>query len=302
MIEHSHLKILQSLNQHGTLTKAANALCLSQSALSHQIRYLEKKLDVTLWVKEGRLLRLTQAGELLLQVAQQVLPVLQQAEETLKAYGEGRQGVLRIGVECYPCTKWLNNVVGEFLQQLPEVEIDIVNKFQFTGLEGLLNHHIDVLVTPDLEKNEKIHYESIAEYDLVLLVSAKHQLANSTIIQAEQLSQETLLSFPIPLERMDVMTQFLSPKGVKPINIKEIESIDLMIQLVSLGRGVCVLPEWLAMHYCKKLKSDTPLKIIRLGKQGIHKKLYLAMHHNDQDIPYIKSFINTGKEVAKHLF
>lgn len=302
MIEHSHLRILHALNQHGTLTKAANALCLSQSALSHQIRYLEKKLDVTLWVKEGRLLRLTQAGELLLQVAQQILPVLQQAEETLKAYGEGRQGILRIGVECYPCSKWLNSVVGDFLQQLPEVEIDIVNKFQFSGLEGLLNHHIDVLVTPDLEKNEKIHYEAIAEYDLVLLASAEHRLSSTSIIQAEQLSQETLLSFPIPLERMDIMTQFLNPKGVKPKNIKEIESIDLMIQLVSLRRGVCVLPEWLATHYCKKLKNKIPLKTIRLGKNGIHKKLYLAMHHSDQEIPYIKKFIHTGKEVASHLF
>ncbi len=301
MIEHSHLKILHALNQHGTLTKAANALCLSQSALSHQIRYLEKKLDVSLWQKEGRLLRLTQAGELLLQVAQQVLPVLQQAEETLKAYGEGQQGILRIGVECYPCSKWLNSVVGDFLQQLPEVEIDIINKFQFSGLEGLLNHHIDVLVTPDLEKNKKIHYEAIAEYDLVLLVSTEHKLSNTSMIQAEQLSQETLLSFPIPLERMDVMTQFLSPAGVRP-KIKEIESINLMIQLVSLSRGVCVLPEWLAIHYCKKLQHSTPLKTVRLGKQGIHKKLYLAMHHNDQDIPYIKKFINTGKEVAKHLF
>ena len=121
------------------------------------------------------------------------------------------------------------------------------------------------------------------------------------MIQAEQLSQETLLSFPIPLERMDVMTQFLSPAGVRP-KIKEIESIDLMIQLVSLSRGVCVLPEWLAIHYCKKLQHSTPLKTVKLGKQGIHKKLYLAMHHNDQDIPYIKQFINTGKEVAKHLF
>jgi LysR family transcriptional regulator for metE and metH len=302
MIENSHLRILQALNQHGTLTKAANALCLSQSALSHQIRYLEKKLNITLWEKEGRLLRLTKAGELLLQVAQQVLPVLQQAEETLKAYSEGRQGVLRIGVECYPCSKWLNSVVGNFLQQLPDIEIDIVNKFQFSGLEGLLNHHIDVLVTPDLERNEKIHYEPIAEYDLVLLVSSEHRLSDSTIIQAEEFSQETLLSFPIPIERMDIMTQFLIPEGVRPDNIKEIESINLMIQLVSLGRGVCVLPEWLATHYCKKPKSNTKLKPIRLGKRGIRKKLYLAMHHNDQNIPYIKTFINTGKDVAKHLF
>ncbi|MEE9344288.1 MAG: LysR family transcriptional regulator, partial [Methylococcales bacterium] len=98
MIELAHLRIILALHENGTLTEAANALCLSQSALSHQIRYLEKKLELKLWQREGRGLRLTQAGELMLQVAQQVLPVLSQTELTLKAYAEGRQGVLRIGV------------------------------------------------------------------------------------------------------------------------------------------------------------------------------------------------------------
>ncbi len=302
MIEHSHLKILLALNQHGTLTEAANALCLSQSALSHQIRYLEKKLNVSLWQKEGRLLRLTQAGELLLQVAQQVLPVLQQAEETLKAYGEGKQGILRIGVECYPCSKWLNLVVGDFLQKLPEVEIDIVNKFQFSGLEGLLNHHIDILVTPDYEKNSKIHYETIADYDLVLLISKQHHLAESKIIQAKQLSKETLLCFPIPLSRMDIMTQFLIPACLKPAKLKEIESIDLMVQMVSLNRGVCVLHEWLANYYRDRNHQKIGLKTLKLGKKGIHTKLYLAMHHNDRNISYIEKFINVGKQTAQDLF
>ena len=112
MIEHSHLKIIQALQANGTLTEAANALCLSQPALSHQISYLEKKLGIALWQKEGRNLRLTQAGTLLLDVANQVLPVLLQAEKTLKAYREGCRGILRIGVECYPCFEWLNASVN----------------------------------------------------------------------------------------------------------------------------------------------------------------------------------------------
>lgn len=81
MIEHSHLIIIHALHTHGTLTEAANTLCLSQSALSHQIGYLERKLGVELWKREGRHLRLTQAGMLLLEVAQQILPVLAQVEK-----------------------------------------------------------------------------------------------------------------------------------------------------------------------------------------------------------------------------
>ena len=298
MIERNHLRILEALHQHGTLTEAANALCLSQSALSHQIRYLEKKLELKLWIKEGRQLRLTQAGELLLKVAQQVLPIFRQTEETLKAYSEGKQGVLRIGVECYPCAKWLNGVIGDFLLALPDVEIDIVNKFQFTGLEGLLNHHIDILVTPDCEKNNNIQYQAIADYDLVLLVSNTHRLAKYKHIEAEELAEETLLSFPIPLERLDILNHFLNPANIRPKKIKSVESIDLMVQLVSFNRGICVLPEWLADNYAKK----AGLTKLSLGKKGIQKKLFVALNPKDAEIPYIKEFIEVSKKVANQLF
>ncbi len=298
MIEHSHLKIIQALNINGTLTEAANSLCLSQSALSHQIRYLEKKLNLSLWQRDGRCLRLTQAGRLLLQTAEQILPVLAQTEKTLKAYSEGRQGILRIGVECYPCYEWLTGVVGTFLQAMPDVEIDIVNKFQFTGLEGLLNHHIDVLVTPDPVRKKEIKYEPLAEYETVLVVSASHPLASVKILKPEHLINETLLTFPVPQDRLDILTQFLKPAQVKPEKLKEIESIDLMLQLASLQRGVCVLPEWLAKSYCKSL----PLKIIRIGKTGIHKELLIALRKDDQQVPYIEQFIQIGRTIASKSF
>ncbi|NOQ13032.1 MAG: LysR family transcriptional regulator, partial [Methyloprofundus sp.] len=230
MIEHSHLKIIHALHTNGTLTEAANALCLSQSALSHQIRYLEKKLDVSLWEREGRSLRLTQAGELLLQVAQQILPVLSQTEKTLKAYGEGLQGTLHIGVECYPCYQWLSGVIGEFLQKMPDVDIDIVNKFQFSGLEGLLNHHIDILVTPDFVKKEKIHYETLSVYELVIVLAANHPLAELEYFMPEHLADETLLSFPVPLERLDIYSCFMTPSHVSPARHKTIESLEIMLE------------------------------------------------------------------------
>lgn len=294
MIEHSHLKIIQALHETGTLTEAANTLCLSQSALSHQIRYLEKKLEVTLWEREGRNLRLTQAGELLLQTAQQLLPVLEQTELTLRAYGEGRLGILRIGVECYPCYEWLTDVIGIFLQKMPDIDIDIINKFQFTGLQGLLNHHIDILVTPDMERREQIHYETLAEYELVALTSKNHRLAKNKDITPEHFSMETLLSFPVASDRLDIFTQFLNPVHIKPVRIKKIESIELMLQMVSLGRGICVLPEWMADSVMKKMSLN---KLI-IGTGGLHKKLFLALRKQDRNISYIKQFIVTGKKTA----
>lgn len=294
MIEHSHLKIIQALQSNGTLTKAANALCLSQSALSHQIRYLEKKLEVTLWEREGRNLRLTQAGELLLQTAQQILPILEQTEQQLKAYGEGRLGILRMGVECYPCYEWLTKVIGIFLKKMPNVDIDIINKFQFTGLEGLLNHHIDVLITPDKEARKNIHYETITEYQLVVLSSKNHRLTQHKKIIPQDFLSETLFTFPVTSDRLDIFTQFLNPSYIKPARVKKIESIELMLQMVTLGRGICVLPEWMADNYMEYM----PLNKLAIGTKGIHKKLFIALRKQDNDITYVQQFIAVAKKTA----
>lgn len=295
MIEHSHLKIIQALHANGTLTEAANALCLSQPALSHQIGYLEKKLGVALWEREGRSLRLTQAGMLLLETAQQVLPVLTQAEKTLAAYGEGRQGILRIGVECYPCFEWLTGMIGQYMRQMPGIDVDIVQKFQFSGLEGLMNRHIDVLITPDLVRKDNIEYEILAEYQLVLLTAADHLLADLQQITPELLSKETLLTFPVPLERLDILTHFLTPAHLEPEKLKPIESLEIMLQMTALNRGVCVLPEWLADIKNK----DLNLKKIQIGDQGLFQKLYLAMREMDKAVSYIREFITVGERTAK---
>ena len=296
MIEHSHLKIIQALHANGTLTGAANALCLSQPALSHQIGYLEKKLGVALWERDGRSLRLTQAGKLLLEAANQVLPVLAQAEQTLQAYGEGRQGVLRIGVECYPCFEWLTGMIGQYMRQMPGIDVDIVQKFQFSGLEGLLNHHIDVLITPDLVRKESIGYEVLAEYQLVLLTAPDHPLADLPQITPELLSKETLLTFPVPLERLDILTHFLTPAHLEPEKMKPIESLEIMLQMTALNRGVCVLPEWLADIKNK----DLNLKKIQIGDQGLYQRLYLAMREVDKTIPYIRQFIEVGQRTVEN--
>lgn len=117
MIERIHLQIIREVEQHGTLTAAASQLCLTQSALSHTMRKLELALGADIWLREGRRLRLTQAGNYLLELANRVLPQLNHAEERLKQYAKGERGTLSIGMECHPCYEWLLTVVSPYLQR-----------------------------------------------------------------------------------------------------------------------------------------------------------------------------------------
>ncbi|MFC3852639.1 LysR family transcriptional regulator [Salinispirillum marinum] len=290
MIQRIHLEILQALAEKGTLGEAANALFLTQSALSHSIKKLEDQLNTTLWEKQGRGLRLTPSGEHLLQVSHTVLPQLAQAEAVLRALGEGRRGKLRIGMECHPCYEWLLTVVQPYLQRWPDVDLDVVQRFRFNGLEALEQHQIDVLITSDPVLKEPLVHVPVLQYELRLVVGNTHALAERTTVSASALSTEHLITFPVARERLDVFTQFLLPRGVEPRQHQEIEAMDIMIQLVAARRGVCTLPDWLAERY----QAQYPIQHLRLGDAGVFKTLYLVYREADSGLAYLADFVRAG--------
>jgi len=85
---------------------------------------------------------------------------------------------------------------------------------------------------------------------------------------------------------MDILNHFLNPAKLKPAGIKNVESIELMLQMTEFGRGVCVLPEWLAEESMQK----HDLKKLQIGKHGIGKELYIAVRNPDTEIKYIQEF------------
>lgn len=294
MIEPLHLKIMIALDEKGTLTQAADALFLTQSALSHQIRHLEKKLNVKLWQRCGRRLRLTPAGELLLKTARQIVPTLLQTEQALKALGEGQQGVLRIGVECFPCHEWLTQVVANFLIKQPNIDIDIIRQFQFSGLEGLLHHHVDLLITPDISEHNNLLNVALFDYEQVLLVANDHPLAQYKSVTAQMLQDQVLFTFPIEKQRLDIFKHFLWPANITPKKHKQIESLVIMLQMVAHQRGICVLPEWLADSYSEAYQVSK----LRLGEKGLFKTLYATIKNQDKEIAYIENFIRLSKATS----
>lgn len=287
MIERAHLSILLALDSAGTLAEAAERLHLTQSALSHAIRKLEDHAGVELWRKEGRRLRLTQAGTYLLGVAMRVLPQLEEAESILRGYAEGRQGKLRIGMECHPCYEWLLTVVSPFLQRWPQVDLDVVQQFRFNGLEALLNHQVDMVITSDPLDDPSFHNQPVFAYELMLVSALQWHPELRDFVHPEDLRDATLITFPVARERLDVFTRFLLPAECEPRKHHRVEATEIMIQLVAAGRGVCTLPGWLA----DKFRAQYPLAVRSLGPEGVHKHLYLVFRQEDAQVAYLQDFL-----------
>lgn len=291
MLERAHLTIIREVDRQGSLTAAAGVLCLTQSALSHTMKKLEQALGTDIWLREGRSLRLTQAGQYLLEVANRLLPQLDRAEERLSQYAQGQRGTLRIGMECHPCYQWLLKVVAPYLAQWPDVDVDVKQKFKFGGIGALFGYEIDLLVTPDPLYKPGLRFEPVFDYEQVLVVSRHHALATEAYIEPKQLSSEVLITYPVQTDRLDIYNLFLQPAGISPKHHKVIETTDIMLQMVASGRGVAALPRWLVQEYSGKM-DVVP---VRLGPNGIAKQIFLGAREADISIDYLNAFIDLAR-------
>jgi LysR family transcriptional regulator for metE and metH len=292
MLERTHLEILTAIKEHGTLTKAADSLHLSQSALSHSIKKLENQINTPIWQKDGRNLRLTSAGERIQNLANRVLPQFAHTELLLKQIAKGEMGALRIGMECHPCYQWLLRVIQPYLEQWTDIDIDVRQEFQFGALGALLSYEIDILITPDPLFKPKIEYIPVFDYEHRLVVSDAHELASQEFVMPEQLGEEVLFSYPVEPMRLDIFSQFLNPAKCSVKKHKVIETTEIMLQMVAAGRGICALPGWLVDEYAKTM----PIKSLKFGKEGISKQIFVGVRKDEQHVDYLKDFIEQAKK------
>lgn len=274
MLDTQTLAILREIDRTGGLTLAADKLCLTQSAVSHAVRRFEDRHGVCLWRREGRGIRLTDAGRYLLGIANRVLPQLEYGQTVLAEFARGRRGAVRIGMECHPCQNWLMRVVDPYLATFPDVDLDVTSAFQFGGLAALIGHEIDVLVTPDPVVRDGLEYVAVFDYELVLAVSDTHPLVTRDKIEPADLAGETLVTYPVARERLDIFTGFLGPAGQLPRRHRTVETTDLMLRLVASGRAVSATPDWL-------VRGSPGVRALRIG-DGIAKSIHLGLRSGER--------------------
>lgn len=290
-VELKHLRTLVALRDCGSLVEAAQRVHLTQSALSHQLKELEERLNQAIVIRKSKPIKFTKSGERLLQLADLVLPAAEQAEQDIMRMAEGKHGRLNIAIECHSCFDWLMPTIDEYRESWPDVEIDLIGGFNFDPLPALARAELDLVITSDPQKISGIHYEPLFQYESVLCLGKSHPLSQKAIITAQDLSQETLISYPVETARLDLFKYFLLPNNATPAKIRQAEHTIMIIQLVASGRGVAALPNWGITEYLDKGYINAR----SLGEKGIWATLYAAIRADQADSPYVEDFINTAR-------
>src|SRR3982750_1052227 len=150
-LELRHLRLVAGIADAGSMTRAAERLNLTQSALSHQLRDIEGRLGTALFTRLGRRMVLTTAGRRVLDTARRVLVDMDRTEEDLRRIAGHGRGAIRVCTQCNTGYHWLAPLLTVFQRKHPRVEVHVAADATLRPVDALLDGGVDlaVLVDPD---------------------------------------------------------------------------------------------------------------------------------------------------------
>jgi LysR family transcriptional regulator, regulator for metE and metH len=293
-LEIRHLKLLAAVAEQGTITEASRRLHLTQSALSHQLRDAEEKLGAPLFLRLGKRMLLTAAGEKLLSSARKVLEELQTAELQISGLNRGTRGIIRLSTECYTCYHWLPAVLKNFTPVYPDVEVKIVLEATARPIAALLKGELDLAVISRTTRHRNLRLTPTCADELVVVMSPVHRLAGCPYVEPRDLAGETLFCYP-PKEESTLFLRVLQPARVEAARVIAIPLTESIVDMVSAGLGVALLAQWAVKQYVSAGKIVTrPVQ-----KSGFRRQWYAATLRSQPATPYMTEFVKLLSQACK---
>lgn len=289
MLEIRHLRTLAALRSAGSLVRAAQLLNLTQSALSHQIKLLEDRYGGPLFERKSVPIGFTATGARLLRLADMLLPEIELAERDVVRLMQGDQGQLRVALECHTCFDWLMPVMDEFRKRWPDVEIDLVSGFHSEPVDLLRAGSADLVIGSDYRSQYATF--PLFRFEILTVMAQKHRLASQRRLAAADFEGETLITYPVPEERIDLIREVLRPAGVQ-FGRRTAELTVAILQLVASRRGIAALPNWAIKNYV-----DYDYVVARpVGDHGLWSDLYVSVPEALRQKAYVADFVKVIRE------
>jgi DNA-binding transcriptional LysR family regulator len=225
----------------GSVTRAADALFVTQPTLTARLKGLEQELGAVLFLRSRRGMRLSDAGRAFLPYAERVLDTLSTGRRTLDELARGETGHLALGAAPAVSTYVLPRILTRFRETHPRVSVAVRTGHSEEVLELVLREQVQVGLGRVLRHPQ---VEAIPLYDdaLVLVVDPGHPFATQSKIRADQLSDVQLILFDRTSSYHRLTSELFQQVGAVPRGIMELDNIDAAKKMVEQGLGVALLP------------------------------------------------------------
>lgn len=266
VLEARDLRLVRAISEAKGITAATKQLHLSQSAVSHQLRNLEERLNVELFRRDKRRLVITSAGKRLVELAHQVLGPMLQAELDIRRAVVVERPKLRVATQCYTAYHWLPKALLALGVEHPEVELVIVSEVLADTQEAFEDDRIDVALCVTPPRRGSFQREPLFEDDMLLAVPSGHRFAKRAFVTGRDLASETLIQTNVASVERDRVIKLLFGKAPPQVGrVLRIPVAEAALDLVQAGLGVSILPGFTLTT--RILRGD--LTAVRLTRGGL---------------------------------
>jgi DNA-binding transcriptional LysR family regulator len=236
-----HLRLFAAVAEHGSFTKAAGSLNLSQPAISKSLNELERQLNIGLIDRTGKSVKLTDAGRTLYARARELFGVERAAEQELRELRGLKRGLLRIAASTTIATYMLPAVLGRFHLRHPKVRIQTTSANTRSVLRMLLEFRVDVALVEGPVSHPRVNVRPWREDELVVIAPPDHELLGRRPVDVHTVAAYSFLVREPGSGTREVSRRALALHGVRLANTMRVGGTEAIKQGVAAGLGLAIV-------------------------------------------------------------
>lgn len=291
-MELKYFRLIKTIAEEGNIANSSEQLFLTQSALSHQLREMEERLGFKVFHRTRNKWKLTEEGEELHKIANNVIKAIEQGFNNIQYIKEGSKGTIRISTECYSFYQDLPGFIQKMAVLYPEIEVDLNLEATHQPIAKILSNDIDIAIVSSKPNSERLSSIKLFEDQIFAIINKEHPLHPKEYIEASDFLNVHLIIHSFPLETVSIYEQFLKPNGIMPIKISAIPLTEVALEMVAANMGITCMPRWALKSF--KISDDLLFK--KIGKYGLKRSHYLVFREEDKNKRYITDFTSNFEE------
>ncbi|MEQ8469894.1 MAG: LysR family transcriptional regulator [Marinoscillum sp.] len=294
-MELKHFRLIKTIADEGNIANSSERLCLTPSALSHQLRTLEESLGLKIFTRNRKEWVLTAEGTELYHLATNVLNSVDEKLQQLKSLTSNTGGKIQVSTECYSFYLLFPFFLQKMSALYPQIEIQLNFDATHKPISKLLSYDVDIAITTEKPAIESLTSIEIIRDELFVLMHKQNELQSKKYIEASDFTNLHLIIHSYPMETVYVYQNYLKPNDVLPKKISAIPLTEVTLEMVNANLGITCIPKWML----KSFNHQQDLVFKPIGRNGLKRSLYLVIRNEDRNKIHYEDFVNNFEETLQ---
>lgn len=267
------LRAFEAAARRQSFTQGSEFLQVSQSTVSQHIKQLEDELGCALFLRAGKRVHLSEAGQVLLSSAERIFHELKDAETSVREISAVKRGTVRLGVGATTLTYQLPRVLQEYKRRYPDVDLVVTTGTTESLLSGMDSQALDVAIVMDLHRPpHSLLVTPLRTEELVVIMSRNCPLASQELLDPADLVPMCFILYQAHGAMQDTIEGYLDSMGIHPHVLVKMENIEAIKSLVETGIGMSIVP----LSSVASVQANSPLKAARIRGHKMMRHLSLV--------------------------